>query len=138
MSGTVPQPATPTAAKTDAVVKAAQSLPDLVAGLQQADPALAQQIVGKSVLASKTIWGHVLLLLVSAAVTKWGINWDDQFQAEVAGAVMLGAQAGWGVVARFLTTTPLLGHGAASAPINNPTTTTGGTGAAGQTGATGT
>lgn len=92
-----------------AAVRAANSLPQLVANLETVDPGLAKQIQGSSALASKTLWGHLIIVLISAAAAKYGVNWDNSFDAELATGLMMGAQALWGVIARLITKSPITG-----------------------------
>ena len=94
---------------TAQAIAAANNLPTLVAGLEAINSPLTKQIEGTSVIASRTIWGHMILLAIGALVAKYGVNWNDETQAEVAGGLLLLAQAAWGVIARAITTGPLSG-----------------------------
>lgn len=111
MSGTpAPSPTTaPRPSMTDQAVAMASSVPSLLSNLSTVNPALAQQITGKAAVASATVWGHIALLLISAAVAKWGLNWDSPTQVEIAGLVAIGAQSAWGVVATWLEKVPITG-----------------------------
>lgn len=127
MSGPSPAPSLPPSPSpsprptmTDQAVAMASSVPSLLANLQTVNPALAQQIAGKAAVASPTLWGHVALLVISAAVAKWGLNWDNPTQVEVAGLLAIGAQSAWGVVSTWLEKVPITGLFSA-----NPTSTTG-------------
>lgn len=97
------------AALTNAAVKAAQDLPDLVAKLEMVAPDVAQQLRGKSAAASSTLWGHMTILAIGAIVAKFGVNWDSAFQVELAGALVIGAQAAWGIASRLWTGSPISG-----------------------------
>jgi hypothetical protein len=120
MSGTPAPNLAPRTTLTDQAVKAADNVPALISNLSTVNPALAQQITGKAAVASATVWGHIALLLISAAVAKWGLNWDSPTQVEIAGLVAIGAQSAWGVVATWLEKVPITGLFSA-----NPASTTG-------------
>lgn len=78
----------------DRLIADAKSLPDLVAKAQRFDPALAQQLTGKVLLASKTPWGVLVSGAVGWAVSRYGLGWDGATTDLVAGAaVVLGAYA---------------------------------------------
>ncbi len=106
----------------DVAVREAKSLPDLVDKLQVVNPTLAQQFVGKSLAASKTPWGTLLLPVVAYAAARYGLGWGPDVDALVAGvAVLVGSYA-----MRAVTSIPITGlfHAkalppavAASAPI---------------------
>lgn len=83
----------PKASVRDQVFAAAQSWPDFVAKASVADPDLAAKFTGKALIASKTVWGTLFTMVVSWAVTRWGIGWDDKTCAEVSGAVVMLATA---------------------------------------------
>jgi hypothetical protein len=71
------------------VVKDAQSLPALVAGLKTIEPDLAAQIEGKALASSKTPWVTLLGAAVAWISTKYGFGWDDTTDSFVTGAVLL-------------------------------------------------
>jgi hypothetical protein len=97
-------PTTVTAATNDAIA-AAKDLPSLVTGLQATNPALAQQIEGKALLASKTPWGTLAVSAVSYLASKYGLGWDADTCTLVAGAgLVAGAYA-----MRYLTAAPISG-----------------------------
>jgi hypothetical protein len=74
-----------TATLTDKVISNARDLPSLVSGLQVADPALAEQITGKALIASKTPWGTLAVAAVSWGVSHYGLGWDANTCALVGG-----------------------------------------------------
>lgn len=92
-------------AMTDKIVADAKSLPDLIAKAQQADPELAQQLTGKALLASKTVWGVPLTMIVSAVVTRYGLGWDASTCGIVSGALVMVAT----VALRWVTSSPISG-----------------------------
>ena len=67
----------------------AQSLPDLITKTQAIDPALAKSLEGKSLLASKSPWGTILLAIIGWLVSRYGLGWPPDVQALVSGACVL-------------------------------------------------
>ena len=95
---------TPTAAANDAVA-AAKDVPDLVSKLRLADPAMAAQIEGKALLASKAPWGTLACAVAAYASTRWGFGWAQSTDALVAGcALVAGSYA-----MRYVTSAPISG-----------------------------
>jgi hypothetical protein len=93
------------AALTDKAIAAAKDVPSLLAGLQAINSPLADQITGKSLVASKT---PIVTLLVTAAAwasTKWGLGWSDAVDEAVAGFALLVAS----YVMRYVSTLPITG-----------------------------
>ncbi len=89
----------------DEAVAAAKDVPDLVAKLKLADPALAAQIEGKALLRSKTPWGTLACAVVAYASTRWGLGWDPSTDALIAGCgLVLGSYA-----MRAITSVPISG-----------------------------
>lgn len=89
----------------DEAVAAAKDVPDLVDKLKLADPALAAQIEGKALLASKTPWGTLACAVAAYASGRWGLGWDASTDALVAGgALVLGSYA-----MRYVTSAPISG-----------------------------
>lgn len=77
---------------TNVVIAAAQDVPQLVAGLETVDPAMADAIKGKALLASKTPWGVLLAGVASWAVSHYGLGWNATTTDMMAGAgVLLGS-----------------------------------------------
>lgn len=86
-------------------VAAAQDVPTLVAEFAAVDPAVAQQIEGKALLASKTPWGTLAVALVAWGAAKYGLGWDTNTDALVGGAgLVLGSY-----VMRAITNSPISG-----------------------------
>jgi hypothetical protein len=85
------------------VVADARDLPSLVATLQQADPVLAQQITGKALFASRSFWGNFLVPGVAYAAGRYGLGWDHDTCAIVAGGILVVTSA----VLRYMTTSPI-------------------------------
>ncbi len=73
----------------DKAIAAANDMPSLVQGLQQVDPALAQQLTGKALIASKSIWGTFAVPAVAYLAGRYGLNWDHDFCTLVAGGLVL-------------------------------------------------
>ena len=89
----------------NAAIKDAQSLPALVATLQTVDPAMAQQIEGKALLASKTPWGTLLTAAVAYVAARYGLGFDQTTDALIAGVgVLVGSYA-----MRAVTSSPISG-----------------------------
>lgn len=87
----------------NAAVREAKDLPDLIHRLEVVNPPLAAQFVGKSLAASRTPWGTLLLPVVAYLAARYGLGWTPDIDALVAGvAVLVGSYA-----MRFLTTTPI-------------------------------
>lgn len=84
-------------------INAAKDLPSLVSNIQAVDPALAQQLTGKALIASKSVYGVIATTALTWAVTKYGLGWDANTVDAVSGAVVLVATA----VFRKLSTTPI-------------------------------
>lgn len=89
----------------DEAINQARTLPELIRNLSRVSPDLAQQLVGKSLLASKSVWGNAIAMVVAWAVTKWGLGWDAQTSAEVTGAVVMAAT----IALRYVTRQPISG-----------------------------
>ena len=94
-----------TASKVNAAVATARDLPDMVAKISRVDPALAEQISGKSLIAAKSPWGTLAAGGVSWLVAKYGLGWDETMVNLVAGVgVLVGAY-----IMRMITTSPISG-----------------------------
>lgn len=95
----------PTPGSVNRAIQAAQSVPDLITHLKAVDPALAEQISGKALFASKSPWGTLLGAALAWASARWGFGWDDTTSNLVAGAgLLVGAY-----VMRLFTTAPVSG-----------------------------
>jgi hypothetical protein len=89
----------------DAAIRAAQSLPELVENLRAVDPALAQQITGKTLIASKSPWGTFAVAAVAYLSSKYGLGWSEGVDELVAGGgILLGAY-----LMRLVTSAPIAG-----------------------------
>ncbi len=100
-----------------AAVREAKDLPDLIRKLEAVNPALAAQFVGKSLAASRTPWGTLLLPVVAYLAARYGLGWTPDIDALVAGvAVLVGSYA-----MRFMTSTPITSL-FGGAPPSVPTT----------------
>ena len=86
-------------------IAAAHDLPSLISELNAVDPALATQIEGKALIASKTPWGTLAAAVVAWAAARYGLGWDADTDALVAG---LGLVAG-SFAMRAITTSPIAG-----------------------------
>lgn len=89
----------------DDAIAAAQNLPTLVAGLKAADPALAQSLEGKALLASKSPWGTLAGGIVAWLAAHYGLGWDQATCDLVAGAGVLVAA----YLMRKITAAPISG-----------------------------
>ena len=87
----------------DEAIEEAKNLPDLITKFRQIDPALAQQLTGKALLASRSPWGVLLSAIVGWLVTHYGLGWSDDTVASVVGLIILGASYGM----RYITRTPI-------------------------------
>lgn len=97
---TAPISDTPTVSRA---IAAANDLPGLVANLQATAPALAQQLTGKPLLASKSVYGPAAVAAVTWVAGKYGFNWDANTVDLVAGAAVLVASAAF----RWVSTGPI-------------------------------
>ena len=100
MSTTAPAPTV-----RDQVIADAKSLPDLIAKAQANDPALAAQLTGKSLLASKSPIGTLAAGVVTWLAGRYGLGWDDMTCNLVAGAAVLIG----GYAMRYVTSGPIAG-----------------------------
>lgn len=91
--------------KADQAVSIARDIPSLIKQAAIVDPDLAAKWTGKSLVASKTIWGTLATMIVSWAVTKYGLNWPPEVCAEVSGVAVMVATAGL----RLVTELPITG-----------------------------
>jgi hypothetical protein len=94
-----------TAQIRDQVIHDAQSLPDLISRAKVLDPDLAAQLTGKALIASKSIWGNAIALVVSWAVTRFALGWDDNTCALVTGLIVMAMTVGM----RAITAQPING-----------------------------
>lgn len=74
----------------NAAVAAAKSLPELKATLSAVDPALAKSLTDTALITSKTPWGVLVTYGLTYLAAKYGLGWDPDFIALVAGLGVLG------------------------------------------------
>lgn len=91
--------------KADQAVSLARDIPSLIKQAAIVDPDLAAKWTGKSLVASKTIWGTLATMIVSWAVTKYGLGWSPEVCAEVSGVAVMVATA----FLRLVTELPITG-----------------------------
>lgn len=101
--------ATPNA---DKVVAAAKDVPDLIMKASAADPELAQQWTGKALLASRTFYGSIGVIIVSALVKRYSLGWDPNTVDTVVGLLDIAAIA----LLRNMTKYPITGFFKAATP----------------------
>jgi hypothetical protein len=95
----------------------AQDVPTLVAGLEQINPKLAEQITGKALINSRSPWGTLAAGAVGWAASHYGLGWDEGTASAIGGAaVLLGSYA-----MRAITSSPITGLTAAPpVPVDVP------------------
>ena len=89
----------------DQLIANAKDVPSLIAAAQTADPALADALTPKALIASKTVWGSAVGLVVGWVVTKYALGWDPNTCAVVTGLLTLGLTA----AGRALASSPISG-----------------------------
>lgn len=87
----------------DLVVKNARSLPDLVASAKISSPELYDQLSGKPIAQSKTIWGMVVTLGLVYVLRQWGLQYDQATLDIASGCIIMAVTA----VCRFVTASPI-------------------------------
>ena len=87
----------------DQAIADASSVPEAIQNLKAIDPSFAQQLEGKSALASKTLWFIPIVYGTAFLATKYGLNWDSATVNLVAG--LLSAGVGW--LMRLITSAPI-------------------------------
>jgi len=105
MSTTNPAASNPNLVTRNDLIADAKSLPDLIRKAQAVDPDLASMFTGKALLASKSVWGNAIALVVSWVVTRYGLGWDANTSAMVTGAIVMVAT----LIFRALTGQPITG-----------------------------
>lgn len=90
-------------AQTDDIIAAAKNLPDLISKAQTFDPPLAQSLIEKSLLGSKTAWAPLITWGVSAAASRYGVGWDVATSSMVASLLSYGVL----LVVRYFTRSPI-------------------------------
>lgn len=77
----------------DEMVAAAGSFPELIEYFQRFDPALADRILGRSLLASRTVWGAFAAMAIGEVSTKFALGWDQNTCSIISGLLVLGVLA---------------------------------------------
>ena len=86
---TDPTVAPPAPSIRDRIISDAKDLPSLIAQAEVFDPELAKALVGKALLASKSVYGPAIGAVISWAVTRYGLAWDDNTSAIVTGGIIV-------------------------------------------------
>lgn len=89
----------------DRLIADAQDVPSLILAANTEDPALAQALTGKALVASKSTYGATLALAVSWLATRYGLGWGADTCAMVSGVLVLGVSA----ALRTVTSSPITG-----------------------------
>ncbi len=76
-------------AAVDVVVKTAQNLPQLVAGLETVAPTLATALTQEAASIHAAPWGGAAVAAVAYAVSYLGLGWSQDFDALVVGAAYM-------------------------------------------------
>jgi hypothetical protein len=91
--------------RTDQAIEAAKNLPDLISRASAVDPDLAAKFTGSALIASRSPWGTLAGGIVTWAVARWGLGWDQSTCDLVAGAGVLVAS----YLMRYVTEHPITG-----------------------------
>lgn len=83
---TIGAPTTP----ADQAMGLAKDVPDLISKASVFAPDLAAKWTGKALLASKTFWGSIGVIVLTAVVKRYSLGWDANTVDVVVGAVDLG------------------------------------------------
>jgi hypothetical protein len=83
MSGIAPTP------EVNAAIATARDLPDLVHKLERVDPAAAEQLAGKALVASRTVYGGVATIAVTWLVGRYNLGWGADVVSLVAGGAVI-------------------------------------------------
>lgn len=84
-----PATATPSSVAVNNAIATAKNLPDLIAKVQTADPAMATALTGQALITSKTPWGVLATAAVAYVATKYGLGWSQEVDEIVAGVGIL-------------------------------------------------
>lgn len=87
----------------DVVVRQANSLPDLIARAQQSAPELADQLTGKPIAQSKTVWGMLVTLGLVYLLRHWGLQYDENTLDIISGCIVMGATT----LLRYISESPI-------------------------------
>ena len=105
-------------AVSDAAVKAAQNVPQLIAGLSSVDPGWLQQLVGKSLISSKSPPVTIAAAIIGWAVPHYGLAcaatvttacWSADDIATVSMVCGIAATAVASYAMRYFTKAPISG-----------------------------
>ena len=88
--------------EVNAAIATARDLPDLVHKLERVDPAAAEQLAGKALVASKTVWGGIATIVITWGIGKLGLGWPADFVSLLAGCAVI-------VGLRLYTSAPIAG-----------------------------
>ena len=105
MSGTSTSTVSKITQLENSAIKLAQDGPSLLSNLQAVNSPLADQLTGKSLIASKSPLVTLLASAAAYASAKYGFGWDQQFDVAVAGGALVIA----GYVMRWVSTVPVTG-----------------------------
>jgi hypothetical protein len=97
-------------------IKDAQTGAELIKNLEAVDPALAQSLIPKGLLAARTPYVQVLVTIISAISVKYAIGLDDQTEQIIACAIVAGATWVSSLIMRYITRQPIAGVVTASKP----------------------
>jgi len=78
----------------DEIVSVAKDLPELVAQLEVYEPKIADRLMGRSLLASRTCWGAAGAMVLGQLSTRFALGWDQQTCSLFSGALVLVVLAG--------------------------------------------
>ena len=102
---------------TDAVVKAAQDVPQLLAGLNTLDPTWQQQLAGKSLWTTKSVPVTIVSIVVGKVVAHYGLAcaagavaatcWTPDTVSMVSDGIGLGLGVIAGYIMRYFTRVPI-------------------------------
>lgn len=87
----------------DKAVADSKSLDALKANLQPVDPSLAQQLIGKALIASRTPWGILVAYIISWVASRYGLGLDADMTSVLSGVIILAASYGM----RYVTKAPI-------------------------------
>lgn len=89
----------------DQAIGVSRDVPDLIIRATALDPDLAAKWTGAALIQSKTLWGSLGVLIVSAIVKRYSLGWDQNTVDIVVGGVDLVALA----ALRYISSVPITG-----------------------------
>ena len=90
----------------DSLIAGARSAPELIARARsEGDPKLAEALTGKALLAARSPYGVVATYIITWLAAKYGLGWDANIVALVAGAAVYVAA----LLFRKITSAPIVG-----------------------------